>query len=260
MTEGPYWVDEMLRRFDVRGNTPSASSRRRDVEAGVPLTLKINVRDASGGGAINGAHVDIWHANAYGLYSDEGQQQTGGGTTTGNTQGAELPARLPGHGHRRRRRSRTRSTGRSSFKTIWPGWYQGRAIHIHVRVRTYDPAGTVATNYTTQIFFSDQDNSTVLTGAAPYNSRSPKTDPTTDENDNVLTAAADATNIVPVAGSLAERLRGHLQRSGSPASPRTCRARPRAARRSRRASARPRSCKPRTASAHSSSRSRPASR
>ena len=74
-----------------------------------------------------------------------------------------------------------------NFKTIWPGWYSGRAIHIHVRVRTYN-GSAVATNYTTQIFFSDADNATVLSGAAPYNTRSPKTDPTTDETDNVLTA------------------------------------------------------------------------
>ena len=53
----------------------------------MPLTLKINVLDASSGGPINGAHVDIWHANAYGLYSDESGQQTGGGTANGDTSG-----------------------------------------------------------------------------------------------------------------------------------------------------------------------------
>ena len=93
--------------------------------------------------------------------------------------------------------------GQVTFKTIWPGWYNGRAIHIHVRVRTYN-GSSVATNYTTQIFFSDADNATVLNGAAPYNTRSPKTDPTTDETDNVLPSSADATNIVPVTGSIAD--------------------------------------------------------
>ena len=161
MTEGPYWIDEMLRRFDVRANTGSSTT----VQAGVPLTLKINVLDASSGGAINGAHVDIWHANAYGLYSDESGQQTGGGTTEREHVGPELPSRLPGHGHRRRRRLGP-VDGQVSFKTIWPGWYNGRAIHIHVRVRTYN-GSSVATNYTTQIFFSDADNATVLNGAAP---------------------------------------------------------------------------------------------
>jgi hypothetical protein len=72
-----------------------------------------------------------------------------------------------------------------------------------VRVRTYDTRGNVATNYTTQIFFDDAANNAVLSGAAPYNTRTPTADPTTDENDNVLTSSARATNIVPVTGSIA---------------------------------------------------------
>jgi protocatechuate 3,4-dioxygenase beta subunit len=198
MTEGPYWIDEMLRRFDVRANTASASSSAGAAQAGAPLALTIEVLDAANGGAINGAHVDIWHANAYGLYSGEGGQPGGTDTSgqnflrgyqvTGVDRGA-LAAPVD---------------GQVNFRTIWPGWYTGRAIHIHVRVRTYGASGAVATDYTTQIFFSDVDNAAVLDGAAPYNTRSPKTDPTTDETDNVLTASADATNIVPVTGSLAE--------------------------------------------------------
>ncbi len=198
MTEGPYWVDELLRRFDVRANTGSSTT----VQAGVPLTVKINVLDASSGGPINNAHVDIWHANAYGLYSDESGQQTGGGTTNGSTtgqnflRGYQVTGVDAGAGT-------APVNGQVTFKTIWPGWYNGRAIHIHVRVRTYN-GSAVATNYTTQIFFSDADNAAVLNGAAPYNTRSPKTDPTTDETDNVLSSSADATNIVPVTGSIAD--------------------------------------------------------
>ena len=198
MTEGPYWVDELLRRFDVRGNTGGSTT----VQAGVPLTLKINVLDAAGGGPINNAHIDIWHANAYGLYSDESGQQTGGGTTNGNTSGQNFL-----RGYQVTGVDAAAGTapvnGQVTFQTIWPGWYNGRAIHIHVRVRTYN-GSSVATNYTTQIFFSDADNAAVLNGAAPYNMRSPKTDPTTDETDNVLSSPAGATNIVPVTGSLAD--------------------------------------------------------
>jgi protocatechuate 3,4-dioxygenase beta subunit len=189
MTEGPYWIDEMLRRVDVRANTSSAASAAGAVQAGVPLALKINVLDAASGGAINGAHVDIWHANAAGLYSDEGVNGTTGQNFLRGYQitGVDSPV-----------------DGEVNFKTIWPGWYQGRAIHIHVRVRTYD-GSSVATDYTTQIFFSDADNNTVLSGAAPYNTRSPKTDPTTDETDMVFQQAAGAAgNIVSVAGSIAE--------------------------------------------------------
>ena len=202
MTEGPYWVDELLRRSDVRGNTASASRDAGAVQQGVPLTLRINVLDAANGGAINGAHVDIWHANADGLYSDESGQQTGGGTTNADTagenflRGYQVTGLDAGVGS-------TPVDGQVSFETIWPGWYSGRAIHVHVRVRTYGASGTVATNYTTQIFFSDADNAVVLTGAAPYNRRTPESDPTTDENDSVLTSSADATNIVPVTGGLA---------------------------------------------------------
>jgi protocatechuate 3,4-dioxygenase beta subunit len=202
MTEGPYWIDEMLRRFDVRANTASASSNAGVVQAGLPLTLRIDVLDAANGRPIDGAHVDIWHANAYGLYSDESGQQTGGGTVNGATtgqnflRGYQITGIDPGV-------EASAVPGRASFRTIWPGWYSGRAIHIHVRVRTYD-GSSVATNYTTQIFFSDADNTKVLTGAAPYNTRTPRADPTSDETDSVLTAQADATNIVPVTGGTAD--------------------------------------------------------
>ena len=203
MTEGPYWIDELLRRSDVRANTSSATRNAGAAQDGVPLALKINVLDADNGSkALNGAHVDIWHANAYGLYSDEGSQQVGGGTTASNTKGQNF---LRGYQVTGVDAGVSSSPvdGQVGFKTIWPGWYSGRAIHIHVRVRTYDTSGNVATNYTTQIFFTDAANSTVLSGAAPYNTRTPTTDPTTDETDNVLTSAAVATNVVPVAGSLA---------------------------------------------------------
>jgi protocatechuate 3,4-dioxygenase beta subunit len=197
MTEGPYWIDEMLRRFDVRNNTATSAASAGAVQAGVPLTLRVNVLDAANGGAVNGAHVDIWHANAYGLYSDEGGQP-GGTTTSGQNflRGYQITGVDAGA-------LASPLDGQVNFKTIWPGWYQGRAIHIHVRVRTYD-GSSVATNYTTQIFFSDADNDTVLSGAAPYNTRSPKTDPTTDETDNVLTSSAHATNVVPVTGNVTD--------------------------------------------------------
>ena len=203
MTEGPYWIDELLRRSDVRANTSSATSNAGAAQDGEPLALKINVLDADNGNkALNGAHVDIWHANAYGLYSDEGSQQVGGGTTASNTKGQNFLRGYQVTGIDAGLAS-SPVDGQVSFKTIWPGWYSGRAIHIHVRVRTYDAGGNVATNYTTQIFFTDSANNAVLSGAAPYNTRTPTADPTTDENDNVLTSSATATNVVAVSGSLA---------------------------------------------------------
>jgi protocatechuate 3,4-dioxygenase beta subunit len=173
-------------------------------QQGVPLNLTINVYNASNHcKPLNGVAVDIWHANAHGLYSDESSQQSGGGTTDGDTHGQnflrgyQITGRDPGL-HRRA------VAGQVSFKTIWPGWYTSRAIHIHVRVRVLSRSGATIAGYTTQIFFSDADNDRVLTGAPPYNSRSPQTDPTTDQNDTVLQASERATNIVAVRGSLAK--------------------------------------------------------
>lgn len=197
LTEGPYWVNTMLHRSDVRSNSHGGG-----LQAGVPLELTINVVDSSDGcRPLNGVAVDIWHANAHGLYSDESSQQAGGGTTGGDTladnwlRGYQITGKDPGF----RRRP---VHGQVSFRTIWPGWYTSRAIHIHVRVRKPSRHGATIAGYTTQIFFSDEDNTRVLTGAAPYNTRSPQKDPTTDENDTVLTRADFATNIVTVTGSL----------------------------------------------------------
>ena len=206
LTEGPFWVPAMPRRSDVRASTSAPTSSR---QAGVPLELSINVVDASERCApLNGVAVDIWHANAHGLYSDEAGQSAGGGTsaTAGNTSGENWLRGYQISGHDRGLAPQP-VAGQVSFRTIWPGWYSGRAIHIHVRVRRLSSAGATIAGYTTQIFFSDADNDRVLGGAAPYNARGPRNDPTTDENDSVLRAADRSTNIVPVAGSIANGFR-----------------------------------------------------
>jgi protocatechuate 3,4-dioxygenase beta subunit len=204
LTEGPYWVNTMLHRSDVRANTHNAKTSPGVVQKGVPLTLMINALDASNNcKPLNGVAVDIWHANAHGLYSDESSQQAGGGTSGGNTSGQNF---LRGYQITGKDSGVKQSAvaGQASFKTIWPGWYTSRAIHIHVRVRKLSSSGATIAGYTTQIFFSDADNAKVLTGAAPYDTRSPQQDPTTDENDTVLRSADDATNIVAVSGNVVD--------------------------------------------------------
>jgi len=199
LTEGPYWVDTMLHRSQVTSNSHGGGH-----QAGVPLDLYINVFDSSDGGRpLDRVAVDIWHANAHGVYSDETSQQAGGGTSTasGDTiadnwlRGYQITGRDRGL-------KREPVAGQVSFRTIWPGWYTGRAIHIHVRLRKLSSSGATIAGYTTQIFFSDADNDRVLTGASPYDTRSPQKDPTTDENDTVLSRADFDTNIVKVAGSV----------------------------------------------------------
>ena len=75
-TEGPYFVDEMLNRSDIRSD-PSDGS----VQDGIPLRLIIHIQDFGKNGScipLKGAHVDIWHANSQGLYSDIQQAGTEG--------------------------------------------------------------------------------------------------------------------------------------------------------------------------------------
>ena len=165
LTEGPYWVNTMLRRFDVRANTRGVTTAPGAVQEGVKLRLTINVLDESDTARpLDGVAVDIWHANAHGLYSDESSQQSGGGTTNGDTSGENFLRGYQITGTDAGFKPAP-AAGEVNFLTIWPGWYTGRAIHIHVRVRKLSSSGATIAGYTTQIFFSDTDNNRVLKGA-----------------------------------------------------------------------------------------------
>src|SRR5437763_15374639 len=133
-TEGPYYIpNEKLRRNITEGRP------------GTPLTLRLGVVDASSCRPIKGAAVDIWHADAAGVYSGFGQGAAGRTFMRGI--------------------QRTDAKGIATFRTVYPGWYQGRTVHIHVKVHV---AGNVV--HTGQLYFSD-----TLTDAvyrkAPYSSR-----------------------------------------------------------------------------------------
>ena len=107
--------------------------------------------------------VDIWQANALGLYSDEPDQpraDTGGETFL---RGYQLTDR----------------EGAVWFRTIYPGWYEGRTLHIHVKVRQLSN-GTAPETFTTQIFFNESMNEAVL-AMTPYDER-PDRDTTNDED------------------------------------------------------------------------------
>ena len=56
------------------------------------------------------------------------------------------------------------------FRTIYPGWYSGRTVHVHVLVRVFDPSGNTALQLTTQMYFADAITDAGL-ARAPYDSR-----------------------------------------------------------------------------------------
>lgn len=148
LTEGPYWVDEKLFRSDIRSDPATGV-----VRAGIPLSLTITVQDLEDGGCspLAGGYVDIWHCDAKGIYSDEPTYNPGGGTGSVNTSGQKF---LRGY-------QITGEDGKVNFTTVYPGWYTGRTIHIHLRVRTYS-GSTVLSNFVSQIFFDEAINNSVL--------------------------------------------------------------------------------------------------
>jgi protocatechuate 3,4-dioxygenase beta subunit len=152
-TEGPYFVDERLNRSDITSNADGSG-----VQPGTPLALTMYVFDAEHDCApVSGARVDIWHCNAAGRYSDEGANGTSGETWL---RGYQV----------------TDADGKVTFHTIWPGWYSGRAVHIHFKVRTG------GLEFTSQLFFTDAMNAQVY-AAAPYASRG--TPDVSDSADNI---------------------------------------------------------------------------
>ncbi len=145
LTEGPYYIDDHLMRSDVRDGRP-----------GVVLDLRLPVTSASACRAITGATVEIWHADALGVYSGFGSGQ-GRTFLRGGV--------------------KTDSQGIARFRTIYPGWYPGRAVHIHVKVHVF---GRVV--HTGQLFFADATTDTVYR-RAPYSTRPART--TRDNRDNI---------------------------------------------------------------------------
>jgi protocatechuate 3,4-dioxygenase beta subunit len=129
LTEGPYYADVDLERSDIRSNTADGVA----VE-GATLILDWVVSQADGSACMpmEGVIVDVWHCDALGVYSG----------VEGNS-GTFL-----------RGFQRTDAQGMASFTTIYPGWYQGRAVHIHFKIRT-DPEAEAGFEFTSQLFFDD---------------------------------------------------------------------------------------------------------
>jgi protocatechuate 3,4-dioxygenase beta subunit len=134
LTQGPYYV-------------PSEKVRRNITEGkpGTPLDLRLTVVDASTCKPIKSAVVDIWHADAIGVYSGAIANNPG----TNFMRGVQ----------------KTDSAGLARFLSVYPGWYQGRAVHIHVIVHL---GGSIV--HTGQFFFNDA-LTDVVYKQSPYSTR-----------------------------------------------------------------------------------------
>ena len=152
LTEGPYFVDERLNRADIRSDPTDGS-----VRDGAPLLLAFNVSQITADGctALPGAIVDVWHCDANGIYSDANDRSF-------NTIGQKF---LRGY-------QETDENGRAQFLTIYPGWYNGRAVHIHFKIRT--SLDEPSQEFTSQLFF-DEDYTDQVYTQKPYASTGQRT-------------------------------------------------------------------------------------
>jgi protocatechuate 3,4-dioxygenase beta subunit len=144
-TEGPYYLDAAKLRRNITEGRP-----------GTALTLRLTVVDADTCRPIKGAAVDVWHCDAGGAYS--GFDDAGSNSFLRGIQ-------------------RTDAKDVAVFRTIYPGWYRGRTVHIHVKVHI---GGEVI--HTGQLYFPDRITDAVHR-RGPYNTRGART--TRNSNDRL---------------------------------------------------------------------------
>lgn len=156
-TAGPY--------PDRNGMINDSAFFRQDIteaRPGLPVMLALTIVNVKAGcGPLTNANVEIWQCDASGNYSEYAQPGFNG---VGQTFLRGVQA--------------TDSSGRVTFKTIYPGWYSGRATHIHVQVFVN---GTAVK--TTQIAFPEDVSAAVYrTGVYASKGQSP----TSNARDNVF--------------------------------------------------------------------------
>ena len=154
--DGPFYLDPKLVRTDVTEGKP-----------GVPLALRLRVIEAGPCTALSNARIDIWHCDARGVYSAfPGQGERHNIDTTSKTflRGTQM----------------TNGAGWAQFATIYPGWYPGRATHIHFKVFADDK--TVLTG---QTYFPDALNEFIYGNVGDYTGR-PRQRATLNVNDYVV--------------------------------------------------------------------------
>ncbi|MCE7044279.1 intradiol ring-cleavage dioxygenase [Dyadobacter sp. CY312] len=148
---------------------------------GNKLTVKITIQNKNNScTALAAALVDIWHCDATGNYSQYG----GSGMQSTNYQKVNFL----------RGRQTTDANGLVTFTSIYPGWYSGRAPHIHVHI--YNASGKSL--LVTQIAFPEA-TSALVYAQGVYKSHGQAD--TTNARDNVFGDGV-STEMATVTGSV----------------------------------------------------------
>lgn len=150
--EGPFYFDPKLVRSNIAEGRP-----------GIPLHLELRIIESGTCVPIPNARVDVWHADAEGLYSGYSGQGLGHDRSTDGEsflRGTQMTDR----------------DGHVTFTSVYPGWYRGRTPHIHVKVFIDEKRLATA-----QVYFPDEFSARIYTTYEPYKRRSIP-DTTNDED------------------------------------------------------------------------------
>jgi len=187
-TEGPYHRDAPLERMDIAETRP-----------GVPLRVGLRLLAAEAATPLAGVLVEVWHADHEGRYSgfppfepEPGQVVTSDSVPHDLVAPAETFLRGA---------QRTDERGMCAFRTIYPGWYSSRTVHIHLR------AHLGARLATTQLYFPDVVTEDVFS-ASPYEGRPPRD--TTNETDSIFKEEGGQDAVLDVVGSVTAGYTGVL--------------------------------------------------
>lgn len=176
-TAGPFYLPDVAVRRHIAEDRP-----------GVPLRVMLKVVDVNGCAPVPGALVDVWHCDALGVYA--GYEKYGPDTGTGIPFSAAF-----GHVQHTDEKRYCRGVqasdaqGMVQFETIVPGWYTGRAPHIHIHVHTRE-GERKSLVFTNQLYFPDELMDDLYTSKAPYSERGKSTH--NNLNDGVIGSSGGA--------------------------------------------------------------------
>ena len=177
-TEGPFYFDPKQIRRNITEGRP-----------GTPLQVALQVVEAGTCRPIQDALVDIWHADVIGVYSGYTRQgERGAVDASGETflRGSQITA----------------ANGLVQFESIYPGWYPGRAVHIHFKVRFANQ-----TAVTSQLYFPEEVTDRAY-AAALYNQRGRGR--TTNATDGLLRGTSEDQNLLAAVAAAGAGYRASL--------------------------------------------------
>ena len=187
LTAGPYWRNDALHRSDLRWDSQPISGQEPLPGVTLALTIRVSTTAEEWCRPLRGAQVNLWQCDAQGVYSGIAERGTAGRDFL---RGFQL----------------TDEAGRARFLTVYPGWYPGRTVHIHAKVRTFDVFGAVITEVNTQLFFDDAITDEVL-ATETYVGRGPRD--TRNATDSIF--PGQPARFVSLTGDPRSRMQGEVE-------------------------------------------------